>query len=234
MSSSRLPGKVLNEACGLTMVAHLVSRLQAVGGIDEIVVATTTNPRDVAIETECKRLGVACYRGSEDDVLARVLGAAETHRADVIVEMTGDCPIADPRLIAEVLDAFLSSDADYASNGRIRSYPDGMDTQVFHRRILEDCAERTLDPRDREHVTLYIREHPEIYQLLDVVAPPALYWPQLGLTLDEADDYRLLRLLIERFFPEDPLFGLDVVIAYLRAHPEALAINQRVQRTVIE
>lgn len=230
MTSSRLPGKVLLPAFGRPMLQHLVERLRAVPSLDEIVLATTTNATDDVLEKFAETQGISVFRGSEDDVMTRVIGAAESADADVVVEITGDCPIIDPDIVEQTICMFLHHDADYVSNADIRSYPDGMDTQVFWLKTLKRSAAMTDDLLDHEHVTLHIRNHPEIFRKLHLVAPPSLWWPELGLTLDEEADYRLLCKIIETLAPNNPYFGCNEVLALLRKHPEWVEINQAVVR----
>lgn len=230
MASSRLPGKVLLPALGRPMLGHLLDRLQSVPEIQAIVLATTTNRSDDVLDEYSQKEGVYCYRGSEDDVMARVIGAAESADADVVVEITGDCPVIDPQIVAQTIRMFLAHSADYASNAQVRSYPDGMDTQVFRLATLKRSAALTTDRLDREHVTLHIRNHPELFSHLHLVAPPELHWPDLGLTLDESADYELLRRLIVHFGPANPLFGCSEIVRLLRAKPDWVAVNKAVLR----
>lgn len=230
MTSSRLPGKVLMLAAGKPMLEHLVNRLRAVASLDGIVLATTVNATDDALEEFAKRVGISCYRGSEGDVMARVICAAESAGADVVVEITGDCPIIDPEVVEQTIQMFKVNQADYVSNAHIRSYPDGMDVQVFRLATLERSAAMTGNELDHEHVTLHIRNHPELFSHVHLVAPPEIHWPELGLTLDEFKDYELLKKIIEHFEPVDPLFSCLDVVRLLRQMPEWVAINQSVVR----
>ena len=197
MTSSRLPGKVLLTAAGRTMLEHQINRLLSVPSLDGIVIATTTNRADDELEKLSIKLGVGCYRGSESDVMTRVIETAENVGADVVVATTGDCPIIDTQIVEQTIRVFVANNADYVSNGHIRSYPDGMDTQVLWLDTLKRSAEMTNDALDHEHVTLHIRNHPEIFSHIHLVAPPDLHWPELGLTLDEPRDYKLLKKVIE-------------------------------------
>jgi len=230
MTSSRLPGKVLLPAAGKPMLQHLIDRLRSVPSVDDIVVATTVNETDDVIENFCTDSGVMCYRGSEDDVMLRVIGAAEKAQADLVVEITGDCPIIDPEIVEQTIRMYLANTADYVSNAHIRSYPDGMDAQVFRLATLRQSAEMTSDRLDREHVTLHIRNHPELFSHIHLVAPPELHWPELGLTLDERSDYELLKKIIEYFGSENQLFGCTDVVRLLRRHLEWVDINRDVVR----
>ena len=230
MTSSRLPGKVLLPAHGRPLIQHLIERLRAVPSLDEIVLATTTNIADDMLATLAEKQGIGLFRGSEDDVMNRVIGAAESVNADIIVEITGDCPIIDPDIIEQTICMFLHHDVDYVSNTHIRSYPDGMDTQVYRLETLKRSAAMTDDQLDHEHVTLHIRNHPEIFSKVHLVAPPSLWWPELGLTLDEEADYLLLSRIIEKLYPFNPIFGCNEVLALLRQYPEWVNINQAVVR----
>jgi spore coat polysaccharide biosynthesis protein SpsF len=231
MTSSRLPGKVLLPVLGKPMLHYLVQRLRAAPSIQAIVIATTTNAADDVLARFAAEQGVLVYRGSEDDVMGRVIGAAELAGADLIVEITGDCPIIDPDIVEQTIRMFLGNEgAAYVSNGHIRSYPDGMDTQVFRLGTLKKSAAMTNEPLDREHVTLHIRNHPELFPAVHLVAPPSLHWPELGLTLDEPADYKLLGKIIETLSPANPLFSCLDVLRLLHANPDWVAINSEVTR----
>ncbi|MES2510099.1 MAG: glycosyltransferase family protein [Pseudomonadota bacterium] len=229
MTSSRLPGKVLMPVLGAAMLQHLVTRLRAVPSIDAIVLATTVNAADEPLAEFAAAQGIACFRGSEDDVMQRVIDAAESMQADIVVEITGDCPIIDPQIIEQAIRMFKAHDAAYVGNAQIRSYPDGMDVQVFRLDTLKQSAALTADPLDREHVTLHIRNHPEIFPHVHLVAPPEIHWPTLGLTLDEQADYELLKRIMGHF-SDKPLFSCLEAVTLLRANPQWLAINEDVRR----
>jgi spore coat polysaccharide biosynthesis protein SpsF len=230
MTSSRLPGKVLMPALGRPMLEHLTDRLKAVPSIDEIVLATTVNATDDVLVEFAKKNGISVFRGSEEDVMARVIGAAESAQADVVVEITGDCPIIDPDLVEQTIRLFKRNDAEYAANSFISSYPDGMDTQVITLAALKKSFSMTDDPLDREHVSRHIVQHPELFRHVYLIAPPSLHWPGLGLTLDEPADYELIRTVIEALGKDNHLFGCGDVIRFLRANPQVLKINDTVQR----
>ncbi|MEQ8194799.1 MAG: glycosyltransferase family protein [Rhodospirillales bacterium] len=233
MGSSRLPGKVLKDAVGKPMLELMIERLKRVPGADKIIVATTVKPADDPIVELAQRVGVNFYRGSEDDVLSRVLEAAQTHNVDVIVETTGDCPLIDPGVIQKIIDTYNATGADYVSNVIERSYPIGMDTQVFATDILADVAERTNDPQDHEHVSLFIYHHPEIYRLKNVTAPKNLTAPDWRLTLDTPEDYEMIRKVFEALYPDNPAFTLADMFKLFKKRPELLEINSHVQHNWI-
>lgn len=230
MGSSRLPGKVLLPALGKSMLMHLVERLRSVPSIDAIVIATTVNAGDNPIAELANLENILCFRGSEEDVLGRVIAAGESAQADILVEITGDCPVIDPELVEQTIQIYLNNSVQYASNSVVRSYPDGMDTQVISFEALKSSAAMTNHPLDREHVSRFIWQHPEIFSCINLIAPPSLCWPELGLTLDEENDYKLLVKIIEALAPSNPLFSCHEIIRYLRATPSLLEINKAVVR----
>jgi len=230
MTSSRLPGKVLMTVLGKPMLHYLVMRLRAVKSIDEIVLATTINDSDDPLVEFAKNEKINVFRGDEDDVMNRVIGAADSVGADAVVQITGDCPIIDPDIVEQTIQMFKGNKISFVSNGIIRSYPDGMDTQVFTLEYLKQSASMTNDTLDREHVSLHMIKHPELFPRIHLIAPPSLYWPDLGLTLDEHADYELLKCIIEYFGVSNKLFSCLDVIRLLQKNPNWVQINNSVNR----
>jgi len=230
MTSNRLPGKVMLPVLERPILHYLVERLNNVPSIDDIVLATTVNKNDDTLIDFATSEGISYFRGSEDDVMLRVVEAADSVDADIVVEITGDCPIVDPQLVEQAILMYKANDVDYVSNGNIRSYPDGMDAQVFSLDTLKKSLSMTDNLLDHEHVTLHIRNNPQLFTSMNLVAPPELDWPELGLTLDEKDDYRLLKLIIEHFYKKTPLFSCLDVVRYLKNRPDLVAINNHVHR----
>jgi spore coat polysaccharide biosynthesis protein SpsF len=228
MTSSRLPGKVLLPVLGRPLLEHMVERLRRSRRIDAIVLATTAEAASDPLEALAAELGIGCFRGSEDDVLGRVLGAARAHDADVIVETTADCPLIDPAVVDLVVERFEQGDADYCSNTLERTYPDGLDVEVFPTAVLAEVDRLTADPADREHVSLYIYEHPERYRLRNVASrrPDTGAW---RVTVDEPADYALVTAIFEALYPADPAFGFEAIVALLDARPELRALNDDVE-----
>jgi spore coat polysaccharide biosynthesis protein SpsF len=218
------------EAGGKPLLGHLIARLKKVPSLNAIVLATTVNPTDDVLQDFAEKEGVLCWRGSEDDVLLRVIGAAALADAELVVEITGDCPLIDPDIVEQTIQMHLANGAAYTSNAHIRSYPDGMDVQVFSLETLKRSAAMTTERLDREHVTLHIRNNPGVFPAVHLVAPPSQHWPELGLTLDEQADYLLLKKIIEHFGPDNPDYSCLDIIRLLRANPDWLKINQEVQR----
>ena len=233
MRSKRLPGKVMRRILGRSMLELMIERLRRVSLIDEIVVATTSDPSCQPIADLASQVGVSCYRGSENDVLDRVLQAARSVRADVIVETTGDCPVIDPEVVDRVIKVYQSGRVDYCSNILERTYPRGMDTQVFSVAVLEEVSRLTDDPVDHEHVSLYIYNHPEIFRLLNVRSnlPPAA--AELRLTVDTFEDFELITQIYERLHSVKPAFGLSDILTLFGSEPQLPLINRNVQQQSI-
>lgn len=227
MTSSRLPGKVLLKAYDdVSMLEFMVSRIRRCTKIDNIIIATTTNSADDPIIELCNKINVSYHRGSEEDVLQRVLEAHSKLSSDVIVELTGDCPLIDPSLIDRIIDIYNTGLYDYVSNAHIRSYPDGFDVQVFPFAILEEVADRTHDKYDRENVSSYIYRSGK-YSLKEVIASPSEYWPDLRVTLDDTGDYLLIKNIIEFLRAEkgEEFFIIDI-ITYIKNNPKLLELNK--------
>lgn len=230
MTSTRLPKKVLLPANGKPLLQHLVDRLKQVRSLDRIVLATTSNRTDDVLAAFAADRGIDCFRGSEHDVMARVIGAAESAAADTVVSVTGDCPVIDPMLVEQLIQMFRHNPCDYASNRQIPTYPGGMDIQVFPLAALLRSAAMTNDPLDHEHVTLHIRNHPELFRHLYLIAPADHFWPDLDLSVDEPDDYRFLKTLIEHFGDANPFFNCREIIEILKERPDWVEINAHVRR----
>lgn len=233
MGSSRMYGKTMAALAGKPSLSHIIARLRQVPDLDGIVVATTTAPEDEVI-CECARTaGVPVYRGSAEDVLVRTLEAATWVGAATIVTITGDCPLTDPAIVERVIAEYRHHRPDYASNGlHGYKYPKGMDVEVFPRGLLEVVEREAREPRDREHVTLFVYEHPERFRLLGIEPLERHRRPELRLTLDTLDDYKLISALYDALYESDPCFGLDAVLDYLERHPELLALNSHVPQVI--
>jgi len=215
---------------GYTMIEYLVNRLRHVPSIDDIILATTTNVEDDNLVKIAKKINVNVFRGSEHNVMQRVIQAASSINGDLIVQITADCPIIDPEIIEESIRMYMSNNVDYVSNTILRCYPDGMDTQVYSLKTLKNSASMTSDPLDQEHVSLHIRNNPKIFKHLHLMAPVKLFWPSLGLTLDEYSDYLLIKTIIENLHKKDTIFSCLDIINFLKKNPQFLKLNINVKR----
>ena len=170
MTSSRLPGKVLKEVLGKSLLEYQIERLKRVVLADDVVIATTTNYTDQSIVDLCVKLDVSCFRGSEIDVLSRYYEAAMIHQACVVVRITSDCPLIDPKIVDYVIKEYLDNKdkVDFVSNSTIMTYPRGMDVEVFSTGSLCRVNQLALDSVFREHVTLYFERHPDKFTIMNI------------------------------------------------------------------
>lgn len=230
MTSSRLPGKVLMDFCNKPDLQHIIERLKRSKYIDEVVVATTVNSQDDAIIELCEKINCKYYRGSEDDVLLRVLKAAKSVNADYIVEITGDCPVIDWRHADQLIEMFFSGDYDYASNTIERSFPRGFDTQIFPVNVLEEVNTITKNPVDHEHVSIYIYTHPEKYKLINWKADEAMDHPEIEITLDTKEDYMFIKEIYERLYPSNNDFTSQDVVNFVLENPNLMKTLKNTHR----
>ncbi|HYC02654.1 MAG TPA: glycosyltransferase family protein [Azospirillaceae bacterium] len=233
MGSTRLPGKVLKEAAGKTLLQHHLERLGRVRHADRVVCATTDNPADDVLADHAQSLGVPVVRGSEADVLDRFHRAALAHQAGIIVRVTSDCPLIDPVLIDELLEMVLGSDPppDHAGID-VSVFPRGLDAEAVRFEVLDEAWRLGHEPFEREHVTPYIYRRPERFRLALLTRPGTIPGPHRW-CVDTAEDFELVRRLLETLLPGNPGFGWQDVLAVLRDHPDWAALNQGVvQKTL--
>jgi len=225
-NASRLPGKVLLDIGGVPALTRLLRRLQRARSIDAVVLATTTSAADDALADWARRENVACHRGSEDDVLARVVGAQRQLGGELVVEICGDCPLIDPEVIDMAVATFRINDADVVSNTSRLGFPQGADAQVFRLAALEEVEREVCDPAVREHVSLYFYEHPERYRVIHLAPPPRWHRPEQRLQLDYPEDLAFVRAVYDHLGPtHGDAFGLDEILALLAREPALAAIN---------
>lgn len=200
MSSTRLPGKALALLGGHTALELLLLRLSSAEELDDTVIATSTDVSDDAIAREGRRLGIPVVRGPLDDVLARYIDASETRGADAVVRITGDCPLIDAEIVDQVVRQWRRSRVDYVTNTlHPRSYPDGLDVEVLSTAALHRVSAAANRPSDREHVTTYIRDHPEHFRVAELRLVPSL--GTVRITLDTQEDLRTLTHLVSTLGP---------------------------------
>jgi spore coat polysaccharide biosynthesis protein SpsF len=224
MGSTRLPGKVLKNINGHSMLWHVVSRVRQAETVDKVIVATTENISDDPVAAFCDKAGILCFRGSEDDVLARYYQAARSIRAQTVVRLTADCPLIDPSIVDQVVTAYLGGEYDYVSNGIKRTYPDGLDTEVFSFEALDRAWHEARLMSEREHVTPYIWKNDQLFRQHQVTQETdlsALRW-----TVDEAEDLLFVRQIYKHLYQAGQIFLMEDVVKLLEEHPEFIGINE--------
>ncbi|QGH35222.1 NTP transferase domain-containing protein [Gracilibacillus salitolerans] len=229
MGSSRLPGKVLRTVLGKPLIKYQIDRIKQSSYLDEIVVATTNKRRDDSIVDFCESERIRYVRGSEEDVLSRYLKAANETQADVIVRLTADCPLIDAQTIDHVIKAFeTNKNADYVTNVLERSYPRGYDIEVFGRETLDEINNIANRISDREHVTTYIRDHPEQFHIVNVLHHTN--YSNYRLTVDTLEDFQLIEKIIRSMEPKHRYFTLEDVITLLEQQVDWVKINANIEQ----
>jgi spore coat polysaccharide biosynthesis protein SpsF len=228
MGSTRLPGKVLKKIKEKSILDYIIERLEFCEKIDDIVLATTTAKKDDVLEKYAISKGVKYYRGDEEDVLSRYYEGAKKHKAGIIVRITSDCPLIDPEIIDDVISKHIEEKADYTSNAIKRTYPRGLDTEVFNFNVLKESYENADRAYQREHVTSYIRENHEKFKLQNIEASGKLKRPEIRITLDTKEDFELIEKIVSHF---DTLnFKTEDVIDFLDKNPNLLEINKHIKQ----
>ena len=222
MGSSRLPGKSLAKIEKQPMLWHVIERVKRASLIDRVVVATSVSTGDDAIEKMCAENGVSCYRGSESDVLDRFYSAARAEKASQVVRITADCPLIDPEVIDRVVRRFQRGDLDYASNAMVRSYPDGLDTEIFSFSALERAWHEASKTSEREHVTPYLRS--EKFRTANVENDSTSFYQHYRWTVDEVEDLEFIRAVYKAFRGRES-FGMKDVLELLEKTPGLEKMN---------
>jgi spore coat polysaccharide biosynthesis protein SpsF len=224
MSSSRLPGKVLRPILGQPMMALQIERLRRARRLTGLVVATSTEPADDAIEACCARIGAACHRGSLNDVLARFVGAViAAGEPKTFLRLTGDCPLADWRLIDRCIEAHETTGADLTYTSKGWTWPKGLDVEVVETAALTEAAARARDPYEREHVTPYIYKHEDRFRLNSLTRDPPLRYRW---TVDTAEDFAFVSAVYQALYPGKPDFTSEDILDWQSAHPDQVLLNE--------
>lgn len=227
MTSSRLPGKVLKEIMGTPILAYLIERLTFSKLIDKIILATTTNKEDDDIASFAVREKIPCYRGSENDVLDRYYQAAAKFDISHIVRITGDCPLVDPYLCDKMIGECLNAKAGYVYMGP--SFAEGLDCEVLSFSALEKAWKDSVLKSEREHVTLYIYNHPELFN--HIVLHNETDDSKYRITIDEPEDYAVVKLIIEKLYRKGlQPFSTAEIKDFLDKNPDILSLSAHIVR----
>lgn len=231
MGATRLPGKPLLKVLGRPLLSYLIERLKRAKSLDEVIVVTSTSPRDDAIETEALKNGVKCFRGSEENVLERFYQAAQHYHPEVIVRITADCPLIDPAVIDAAVNSFKLGPYDYVSNALERTYPRGMDVEVFSFKALAESYLNAKENYEKEHVTPYIYRHPQNFVIGHQKQPEN--HSEWRWTVDTQEDFAVVSKLLASLYPKKPNFTLHDLTTLFLQHPEWLAMNSHIiQKTL--
>lgn len=230
MSSTRLPGKVVMEVLGKPLLQLLTERLKHSKYLDDIIIATTTNPADDPVRDLAEKLELKYIRGSEDDVLGRYYQAAKEFGLGHIVRITADCPLIDPEVVDRILRIYIDSNFkyDYVSNTLKPTFPDGLDVEVFSFSVLEKINRLSEKRYQREHVCTYIIENPDQFNIHNVTGDRD--YSYLRWTVDNPEDFALVKTIYERLYPSKPLFLMRDILELIEDDPGLLRINDSISR----
>jgi len=226
--SSRLPNKVLLKLRGKSILEHVIQRVKGSMKIDKVIVATTTKRNDDRIAKICRKLNIACFRGSENDVLNRFYQASKKFNFFDIVRITADCPMIDPEIIDRVIDLYQKEKLDYATNVIPPTFPDGLDVEVFSMGALEKAWKEAKLKSAREHVTVYMWKNPRLFKqrhLKNRINLSARRW-----VVDNPEDYEFMKQVFEKLFPIRPNFRLRDLLNFFAKNPDIEKINKGIKR----
>lgn len=233
MGSTRLSGKVMKDIKGKSVLSHVIDRVRQSKLIENIVIATTMHERDDQIESEAVKCGVNVFRGSEDDVLSRYYYAAKQNNIDVVVRITSDCPVIDPYVVDEIINVYLNERCDLVTNAGSdltqRTYPRGLDTEIFSFKALEDAFVNAKEKYQSEHVTPYIYEHSNsIHYIKNDVDYSKYRW-----TVDTEEDFELITEIYSWLYKGKHDFYLKDIVALFEREPNLFNINAHIEQKKI-
>lgn len=231
IQSTRLPNKIFKDIVGKPMLWHVVNRLRSANKINEIVLAIPNGQSDDRLEIFAQENNIKCFRGSESNVLSRYYGAAFIYGVDIIVRITSDCPLIDPRTTDMAIQTYVDSNVDYVYADTRSGLPRGFDTEVFNFKVLEKAYKEATKDYEKEHVTPYIYQHPELFSIKSVEIPQRLK-RNFRLTVDTEEDLELVKN-IYRYLYMGQIFGIEEIIELLDKHNELVKINAEIRQKEI-
>ena len=226
VSSSRLPGKVLKPILGKAMLLHQIERVQYSNMIDKLVVATSTNASDDAIEEMCQDNNIKVFRGDLNNVLDRFYQCARQYNPKHVVRLTGDCPLADWKAIDQTIQYHIKGKYDYVNNRSKPAFPDGLDVEVIAYSALKSACDNAVLPSEKEHVTLYVRHRKDKFKLGYFHSTKDL--SHMRWTVDEPEDFILVEKIYKNLYKNNPKFLMKDVLELLNNQPELLKINSHI------
>lgn len=228
ITSTRLSAKVFMQICNKPIIALVIERLKHCKKIDDIILAIPDTNKNDVLEEYARNIGCHYTRGSENDVLSRYYQTAKQFAVTDIIRVTADCPLIDPRLVDFMVGYYLTKKVDYAAIDTDKYFPRGLDAEIFSFETLKKVNKEAHQSYEREHVTPYIYEHPELFKIKFLEAEKNLRRPELRLTIDTQEDFNLVNEIFKNLYSEDKIFLAEDVIDFLDSHPELLLINKEI------
>ena len=232
MGSTRLPGKILLELSGKPILAHVVDRLRYSKFINEVIIATTDLPEDNPTEEFCKNNDISFFRGSSNNVLSRYYEAAKKYSSDLVIRITADCPVIDPMIIDDMLGLYFESTktgkVDYLSNVHPRTFPRGLDAEIFTFTALEKAYNEANKEYEQEHVTPFFYQNPEIFSLKNFANNKDYSFHRW--TVDTDEDFKLVKEIYFELYQPGEIFLFQDILNLFDRKPELFTINQDVKQ----
>ena len=235
-ASTRLPGKVLKELpynSGITCLEQVIRRVKKTKKLNDIIIATTKEKEDNEIIDIAKKEDIKYFRGSKENVLSRYYFAAKENNTDLIVRITSDCPCIDVDITDLTIDDHINKMADYTTNSLVRTYPHGLDVEVFNFNTLEKAYKNATKDYEKEHVTPYINRNPQKFKINIVKAPKELYAPDIRITLDTEEDYALLCAVYDYLYPKNKYFNAYDIVNLFNKKSWLKLINKKIMQKKI-
>ena len=230
MSSKRLPGKVLLPLMGKPILLFIIDRLRLSSKIDEIIVATTTKNEDKVIQKYCEKWGVNCYAGSSENIISRLIGATSQIKTDVILQITGDNPFVDPKLIDLAIEIYNKNDFDYVCNHLPRTLPLGLEIKIFSRKTLLEVKKMAKNKVDKQHGSSFIYKNPEKFSIFNIYYNDSSQ-KDLRLTIDQPEDYETVINILSKVKTN---FFIDDILKIVKNNPEVITNSMIKQKTLNE
>ena len=228
MGSARLPGKILKKVNGVALLGYQVERVRKSRLLDKVVVATSILDKDDIVEKFCKKNNIECFRGSENDVLSRYYECAQKYNAAIVVRLTADCPLSDPKIIDDTIKFYVDTKVDYAANTvppETNKYPDGFDVEVFSMKALKKAYEKANDSHDREHVTFYFWKYNNGFKTAQLYN--SNNYSKYRLTVDYPEDFEVVEFVIKELKKRNSFGHLNEIIEIIDANPDIKAKNSK-------
>lgn len=229
--SKRLPDKVFKLLCNKPLIWHVTNRLKYSRKIETVILATTLNEKDNALENWASENGIPCFRGSEENVLERYYNAAQYFSVDTIVRITADDPFKDPQVIDKVITLFEEKKLDFAYNNNPPTFPEGLDTEVFSFEALTRAYNSSVDLYEKEHVTQYFYRNPALFSQLCLRNPTDLSY--LRWTIDTQKDWDMAEIVYNNLYPSNPKFSMGDILELLKKNPSIAELNSDVKRSAM-
>lgn len=230
--STRLPGKIFKDLYGKPVLWHVVNRLSHSKLLDKIIVATTILPEDDVVEKFCTENNILFSRGSSEDVLSRYYEAAKKFEAEIVIRITSDCPVIDPQILDTMIEKFTAAsktkNIDYMSNSIQRTFPRGLDVEIFTFDVLEKIFNEAIQTYEREHVTPYIYQHPEIFKIKNFAGEKDYSFHRW--TVDTPADYELIKKIYDELYDPEKIFLFSDILKLFEQQPDLININQHIKQ----